>query len=109
MNGEPFRQAETHPPHQRGPAVDPDSRCRRDREAVSIGGYAWAGQQVDVARVHRLAAVGAAQVDAADLAARVVAVDTGGPGLPGEPLVAPRAMTISRSTSSAPFSVSTYS
>jgi len=39
--------------------------------------------------MHRLAAVGAAQVDAADLAARVVAVEHWWPGLAGEPPVSP--------------------
>jgi hypothetical protein len=50
---------------------------------------AGAGKQVDVAGVHRLAAVCAVQVDVADLAARVVAVEDGWAGLSGEPLVAP--------------------
>jgi hypothetical protein len=39
--------------------------------------------------VHRLAAVGAPQVDRADLPAGVVAVEHRRPGRPGQPLVAP--------------------
>ena len=51
------------------------------------------GKQLDVARVHRLAAVRAAQVDAADLAARVVAVQ-GPADRPYRPAICPPRPTI---------------
>jgi len=52
-------------------------------------GCAGAWQRVDVVCVHRLAAVGAAQVDTADLTARVVAVEHWRAGLAREPFVSP--------------------
>jgi hypothetical protein len=52
-------------------------------------GCAGAWQRVDVVCVHRLAAVGAAQVDTADLAARVMAVEHWRAGLACEPFVPP--------------------
>ena len=64
---------------------------------------------VDVTRVHRLTALGAAKVDPADLAARVVPVEHRRAGLTGEPLVAPGDHDHDRSTSSAPFVVRRYS
>jgi hypothetical protein len=59
--------------------------------------------------VHRLGAVRAAQVDGADLAAGVVAVENRRARLPGEHLSAQPTITISMSTSSVPLSARTYS
>jgi hypothetical protein len=61
-------------------AVDPQARSRS---------RAGPWEQVDVECVHGLAAVLATQVDAADLAASVVAVEHRGAGLAGQPPVAP--------------------